>query len=133
MSYISLLSIYNSYITQYNVNGFTHIAVVRNSSNYISMYFNGIQVLTPVTNSIALDAGTAQTIYIGGTNMSSQVNTTYGYIDDLRITKGFCRYNNQFNINIINISKYIKWIQKQLKIVYKKDLIFIKWMILNQL
>ena len=69
-----------------NLNAWNHIAWVR-SSGVNTLYLNGSSVIT-FTNSS--DAGSSCGLTIGSNVLTSAENT-YGYIDDLRITKGVAR------------------------------------------
>ena len=75
------------------VNGkWYHVALVRSGSTF-NLYVNGI--LEGTANSTAnVDGSTLYTKYIGGVgNATLGIN---GYIDDLRITKGYARYTQNF-------------------------------------
>jgi len=67
-----------------------HVAVVRNGTG-ITIYLNGTSDGTG-TSSASLDGGVPQAISI------AKNSTDYytGYIDDLRITKGYARYTSNF-------------------------------------
>jgi hypothetical protein len=69
-----------------NLNAWNHIAWVR-SSGVNTLYLNGSSVIT-FTNSG--DAGSSCGLTIGSNVLTSAENT-YGFIDDLRITKGIAR------------------------------------------
>jgi hypothetical protein len=69
-----------------SLNAWNHIAWVR-SSGVNTLYLNGTSVIT-FTN--ANDAGSSRGLTIGSNVLTSAENT-YGYIDDLRITKGVAR------------------------------------------
>ena len=69
-----------------------HVALVRNSGSS-KMYLNGVQ-----TGSTVVDVNNftlTNTINIGRGNDNN--NVLNGYIDDLRVTKGFARYTANFN------------------------------------
>jgi len=73
-----------------SLNTWHHVAVVRDSSNVVTLYLNGTNV----------DSATNTNNY-SATNLRVGVNravTAYydGYIDDLRITKGVARYTSSF-------------------------------------
>lgn len=67
-------------------NAWTHYALVR-QGNTFRTYQNGIQIST-TTSSTSIPAG------IGPLNIGRYQNDKYykGYLDDIRITKGICRY-----------------------------------------
>lgn len=72
------------------INTWYHVAVTR-SSGSVRLFINGTLVGGPTTITANL---TGQNVCIGG-----YYNTSYlwnGYIDDLRITKGFARYTSNF-------------------------------------
>jgi len=107
-SYYSVVGIYNSLISQSNINGFTHIALVRNAAGYIYIFMNGILVdvtttiLTgtstfPQAYSTSLDASGYYIYTLGSANFTGlYLPTLYGYLDDIRVTIGATRYNSQF-------------------------------------
>jgi len=70
-----------------------HFAVVRNASNSISMYLNGVSIATPVTNSNAF-AATSQGPWVGGLPAVGQYYP--GYISNLRIVNGTAIYTAAF-------------------------------------
>ena len=70
-----------------------HIALVRNGSS-IKLYVNGTSVGS-TTFSGNMTNGTAANFFIGS-RYSSPTNYFNGYIDDLRITKGYARYTANF-------------------------------------
>lgn len=69
-----------------------HVAVTRNGNSW-RLFINGTQEGSTVTSSAALDNGASWPVYISGA-LSNQVLN--GYIDDLRITKGYARYTANF-------------------------------------
>ena len=72
------------------LNTWTHLAVTR-SGNTVTGYINGVSAFT-YTESRTLSSTMSYFIgadYTGGANI-------YGYIDDLRITKGYARYTANF-------------------------------------
>ena len=77
--------------TAISADTWTHISVVRYSGTY-TMYINGTSVGT-YANSDAV-APPANRPYIGAVSDGSQVFN--GYIDDVRITKGYARYVANF-------------------------------------
>jgi hypothetical protein len=79
-----------------NPNAWTHLAYVRNGSDW-KVYINGIgYLLGTSSDSISFDASA----FGIGTNtggVPSVANSAYrGYIDDLRVTKGVARYTANF-------------------------------------
>ena len=70
-----------------------HVAVVRNSSNSVSIYLNGSSIATPVTNSGAF-AATTQGPWIGGLPGIGQYYP--GYISNFRIVNGSAVYTAAF-------------------------------------
>jgi hypothetical protein len=69
-----------------------HTAVVRNGTN-LKIFFNGTEVTSAATISGTLFDGTAA-LNVGRNGDNSQYFP--GYIDDLRITKGYARYTANF-------------------------------------
>jgi hypothetical protein len=79
----------NSFNTWY------HVALVRNGTN-LSLYRDGISVAsTTISSSIVFDWGKNGSL-IGGGNWDGANGAFNGYIDDLRITKGYARYTSNF-------------------------------------
>jgi hypothetical protein len=83
----------------YTDNTWTHIAVVKSGtgSNNIKIYSNGTAIATG-TYATALGNAT-QPLMVGGIISGVSWNRTEyfnGYIDDLRITKGYARYTSNF-------------------------------------
>lgn len=77
--------------TNYNDGAWHHVAACR-ASGTLRMFVDGVAVGTATTVSQSLTSG--QKIYVGYNVHDSQYYT--GYIDDLRITKGFARYTANF-------------------------------------
>ena len=74
------------------VNTWYHIAVARSGST-VTLFKNGVERGTTTTTFSPLSTRVGQVGYEVGTG-----NSLYGYIDDLRITKGIARYTGNFNI-----------------------------------
>jgi hypothetical protein len=68
-----------------------HLAITRSGSS-MRMFVNGTQAGTTQTISTAYDLGLTSTT-IGSQGASYYLN---GYIDDLRVTKGYARYTSNF-------------------------------------
>ena len=79
--------------TSISTTTWTHIAIVRSGST-ISCYKNGVASGTTITNSSNLVSNTYG-VYVG-TGAGNQTLQLNGYIDDLRITKGYARYTSNF-------------------------------------
>ena len=80
--------------TAYSTATWYHVALARSGST-ITMYVNGTSVGT-YTYSTAL---TDKTVIVGTATDARNTGTAwkfYGYIDDLRITKGYARYTSTF-------------------------------------
>jgi len=77
--------------TSVSSNTWYHLAVVR-SGNTFSLYVNGVSESTATSSVVIADDTSNLLIGVGDTG------TTYlnGYIDDLRITKGYARYTSNF-------------------------------------
>lgn len=76
-----------------SLNTWAHIALVKNGSR-VSLYVNGIEIGFR-TDTNAMPNGNAR-ITIGGSTIQYAYQEFYGYIDDLRITKGVARYTSNF-------------------------------------
>jgi hypothetical protein len=78
-------------------NTWYHFAVSKSSTN-VKVFLNGTQIGTTYTAPATAFAGTLN--YVGALNYNDQgypvYRTMYGYIDDLRITKGYARYTSNF-------------------------------------
>jgi hypothetical protein len=79
------------------INTWYHIAVVRSgtATNNTKIYINGVQQAQGTSSS----TNSTSALTIGGTNPTSGWDNTYyaaGYIDELRITKGYARYTGNF-------------------------------------
>ena len=80
-----------------SLNAWHHIACTRYGSTF-TLWIDGVSAST---NTTASDAGSPRQLYIGWNNSTgNQVFT--GYIDDLRITKGFARYTGNFSAPTIS-------------------------------
>ena len=75
-------------------NIWTHIAACRSGST-LKLFFNGTQVQS-VTNSSNFTGDTANPVTIGRRYTEQANYYMNGYIDDLRITKGYARYTSNF-------------------------------------
>jgi hypothetical protein len=75
------------------INTWAHVAVCR-SSGVTKMYLNGTNIGSPYTDTNNYSYIT-QTIF-GGNSFAFTSNNFPGYIDDLRITKGYARYTANF-------------------------------------
>lgn len=82
------------------LNAWNHVAAVRNSSNQINLYVNGVVAATPVTYSASLDlasAGRQQVFTIGGILADGTLyDTVTGYITDVRVIQGTAVYTSAF-------------------------------------
>lgn len=76
-----------------SLNTWTHIALVRSGSTW-TVYVSGVSVGT-LTRAVVLNDTNLQ-IGASTTVTSSSTNYFSGYIDDLRITKGYARYTTTF-------------------------------------
>jgi len=86
----------NATSTNWNNGSWNHIAITR-SGNSVRMFVNGTQVGSTYTTSFSYG--------VNGTNIygvtigylfTGEGNALNGYIDDLRITKGYARYTSNF-------------------------------------
>jgi hypothetical protein len=68
-----------------------HVAVTRSGTS-MKLFVNGTQAGTTQTISTSYDIGTTSTT-VGSQGANYYLN---GYIDDLRITKGYARYTSNF-------------------------------------
>ena len=78
-----------------NTSQWYHIAVVRNGST-VTIYRDGISVGSG-SDTVSHNPSTATTLMIGGGSATGFNNFYFnGYLDDLRITKGYARYTSNF-------------------------------------
>lgn len=77
--------------TNYNDGTWHHVAACR-ASGTLRMFVDGVSVGTPTAVAQSLTSG--QKIYVAYNVQDAQYYT--GYVDDLRITKGFARYTANF-------------------------------------
>ena len=75
-------------------NTWAHLALVR-SGTTITLYINGVADGTITSASAALN-GVGSVSYIGTAGDATANYNVNGYIDDLRITKGYARYTSNF-------------------------------------
>jgi len=79
--------------TAISVNTWTHVAVTRNGNTF-RLFVNGIVDATATSsNSQTLNA--ADVFYVGRSGYDTTRIVT-GYLDDVRITKGYARYTANF-------------------------------------
>jgi hypothetical protein len=81
----------NSFAFTPVANTWYHIAYSRSGTS-LRAFVNGTQVGTTATNSTAYNSVTA--VIVGGSTTADRLMN--GYIDDLRITKGYARYTSNF-------------------------------------
>jgi hypothetical protein len=93
--YVNATTLFTS-STALSLNTWTHVAVAK-SSGTITLYLNGTK---PTTGSGSSSTSlTDAALTIGSAVDYRDTSTTLhlnGYIDDLRITKGFARYTGNF-------------------------------------
>jgi hypothetical protein len=80
--------------TNISINTWTHIAITRSGSNW-KLFLNGAVDATATFSGI-LDNGTTNPQYIGYQPNVESGRYITGYIDDLRMTKGYARYTGTF-------------------------------------
>jgi hypothetical protein len=78
----------------FSANTWYHIALVRNS-NVVSMYVNGTSISVANSSQSASFLTNSSILYVGRWG-GSPTYEYIGYIDDLRITKGYARYTANF-------------------------------------
>lgn len=70
--------------------GWTHVAVTRSGSVF-RIFINGVKE-GEVTWAGTINAATPATVLVGGESGAGSTGNMKGYVDELRITKGVCRY-----------------------------------------
>lgn len=86
--------IQNHGLTSIPINKWTHIALVRNGTNF-ALFVNGIQVNSS-TSATSCSLGTTQYMVARRWDVYGSYPYFNGYIDELRITKGVARYTTSF-------------------------------------
>jgi hypothetical protein len=79
-----------------SLNTWYHLALVRNGTSLV-MYRDGISVASTTISTNAVFNWGKLGCRIGGGNWDGAQSYFNGYIDDLRITKGFARYTTNFS------------------------------------
>ncbi len=83
--------------TALSANTWYHIAIVRNSSDQVNIYINGVVSATPVTYTNSLNLGSGQTFMLGGVIADGGLYDAFnGYISNLRIVNGTAVYTSAF-------------------------------------
>ena len=75
------------------LNIWTHVAITRSGTSW-RMFVNGVQEGSTVTSSAALDGGSSDDIYIGGSGAGNEYVT--GYMSNVRAVKGAAVYTSNF-------------------------------------
>jgi hypothetical protein len=86
-----------NYSSAIPANTWTHVALVRNG-NTITMYHNGTSVGSMTTSSACGSSTDRPALATSDSVTTSGREFFYGYIDDLRITKGTARYTSNFTV-----------------------------------
>jgi hypothetical protein len=76
-------------------NTWCHISLVRNSSNVIKFFIDGVEQATTPTNSNQIECGDARPM-IASDGYNDGANYFNGYIADVNIIKGSAKYNTDF-------------------------------------
>lgn len=76
----------------------THVAWTRDASNVVRAFVNGQVSSTTVTDSTSITATAAGSTKIGATYYGNGVFNTTSWMDELRVTKGVCRYTSNFTV-----------------------------------
>jgi hypothetical protein len=75
------------------LNIWTHVAITRSGTSW-RMFVNGVQEGSTVTSSAALDGGSSDDMYIGGSGAGNEYVT--GYMSNVRAVKGAAVYTSNF-------------------------------------
>ncbi len=78
-----------------SLNTWYHLAIVRNGTT-LTMYRDGVSVASTTISSAAVFNWGKSGLRVGGGNWDAAQSYFNGYIDDLRITKGYARYTANF-------------------------------------
>jgi len=96
--YVGTTAIITASTTSISANTWTHVALVKNgtgSGNY-KIYINGTADATTGTNTTALTQGFLSVGTSGGQRNTASTDKFNGYLQDLRVTKGYARYTANF-------------------------------------
>ena len=96
--YVGTTAIIAASTTSITANTWTHVALVKNgtgSGNY-KIYINGTADATTGTNTTALTQGFLSVGTSSGQRNTASTDKFNGYIQDLRVTKGYARYTANF-------------------------------------
>ena len=70
-----------------------HVAVVRDSSNYVRVFLNGVQQGSAISNTTSVV--TTEALWIGS-GYNNMTYATEGYLDEVHISKGIARWTSNF-------------------------------------
>ena len=85
----------NAYVANpLTLNTWSHVAAVRNGNKW-SIYVNGVENVLAASSAVTPYIST-DPLGIGGEATGAPNYPYYGYIDDLRITRGYARYTTNF-------------------------------------
>jgi len=76
-----------------SINTWYHIAWCRSGSS-LRAFVDGVQIGSTATNTNAYNGGTNYSVI--GASDASNTRSLNGFLDDLRITKGYARYTSNF-------------------------------------
>jgi hypothetical protein len=79
-----------------SMNQWHHVAVCRDASNLIKLYVDGVSVGTPVTDGTYFVTDLGRLMIGGQRNSGYRTELFKGSIDEVRFTKGICRYAGNF-------------------------------------
>jgi len=80
---------------QININQWNHVALTR-SSGTVRTFINGVKTFEVSGGQAASDIYSSRMAVIGAGPHASNNENFYGYMDDIRITKGVARYTSNF-------------------------------------
>lgn len=75
-----------------------HIAVDRNSSNLMRIYLDGVVEDSATVSGALHDPGTSADFNVGAYGNGANNSANFYYIDQIRLTKGVCRYDGAFTV-----------------------------------
>ena len=84
-------------------NTWSHVAHTRNIANVITTWVNG-NVAAMTFQNISIPKGANGALYIGSQAGATTGDGFNGYLENIRITKGVCRYTAPFNPAVANIN-----------------------------
>jgi hypothetical protein len=104
-----------------SIDNWYHVAVTRGADNKIRLFVNGICTKTSDVITATFYAAPATKYFEVGRDGAGTTAYYYGYIDDLRITKGVARYTADFTLPTKSVLQYLPDPVIQLPIILRTN------------